>query len=151
MALFGYTTPVIGTTRTLPSSTGAQLVIDPANRLNVALTSFYRSLDWPADRVHVETRYERLLMDDFSLRDHHIPNLNGWREETLTTLAYDWPLHNFVQYLNTWSGYRRLLATDATNSSLLQSFVEAAEAEAGSAETICVDFGIFAVFYQKDH
>ena len=151
MALFGYATPVIGAARSPLTGATLKPVIDPSNPINAALNNFYRRLDWPADRAHVETRYERLMMDVFSLQNHDIQSLTGWREERLTTLSYDWPLENFVQYLSTWSGYRRLLAGDASNKSFLQNFTEAAKSELPAAETLCVDFDIFAVFYKKDH
>lgn len=151
VALFGYATPVIGITRQLkghpvtdpPSSEVA--VVNPDNDLNVRLTEFYDALDWPEDRVHIETRYERLLLDSSS----GAGDLIGWRDEALTTLKYNWPVGNFISYLSTWSGYRRQIAKDESNVSLLSDLAANLKTAMSGADIVCVDFDVFAVYYRK--
>merc|ERR1711872_877204 len=69
VALFGYATPVIATSREAVANDDRTLLVNPSNNaLNARLIEFYRALDWPADRAHVETRYEELLLDSNSLQ-----------------------------------------------------------------------------------
>ena len=156
MALFGYATPVIGRKRQPkghsvaltdlpPSEAKSVAVVNPDNDLNVRLTEFYDALDWPDDRVHIETRYERLLLDSSS----GAGDLIGWRDEALTTLKYDWPVDNFLSYLSTWSGYRRLIAKDESNVSLLSDLAANLKTGVTGTDNVCVDFDVFAVYYRK--
>ena len=123
--------------------------VDPGNVLNARLNEFYRSLDWPADRAHVETRYEKLSQDTNSLQSLGIADLVGWHEPAIATLSYDWPLDSFVHYLTTWSGYRRLLDKDSAHASLLHDFTAYAKNELDEGANLCIDFDVFAVFYKK--
>ena len=153
VALFGYATPVIGNGL---GGDRKKRAIDPENVVNRRLTEFYEKLDWPADRAHVETRYEKLLLDSGHLSSLGVAGLTGWREDAITTLSYEWPLNNFARYLDTWSGYRRLLAKDKSNASLLRDFemdvarqLGGTEGNVSDAAMLRVDFDVFAVFYRK--
>jgi SAM-dependent methyltransferase len=54
--------------------------------------------DWPAERAHVEARYETI---DFPFERLAVPAME---------MGFDWPLEGLLGYLSTWSASQRLLA-----------------------------------------
>ena len=114
---------------------------------------FYNQLNWPADRKHIENRYEKLLLNVSSPGfppDRSFPSdLEGWRDEKASELKYEWSLDNFARYLETWSGYRELLARDEKKTAILTELKSDLKEELGGDEILSVHFDIFVVYYRK--
>ena len=114
---------------------------------------FYNQLNWPADRKHIENRYEKLLLNvsspGFSTDRSFPSDLEGWRDEKASELKYEWSLDNFARYLETWSGYRELLARDENKTAILTELKSDLKEELGGDEILSVHFDIFVVYYRK--
>ena len=99
----------------------------------------------------METRYEKLLLalPPSELASASAASLTGWRDEAAATLRYEWTLDDFVNYLTTWSGYRRLLDSDRTKASLLDGLKTDLAKDLGRGDRLRVHFDVFVVFYRK--
>jgi SAM-dependent methyltransferase len=70
------------------------------DELNSAFEGFAAMVesDWPAERAHLEARYETI---DFPFERIEVPEVE---------MGFDWPLEGLLGYLGTWSACRRHLA-----------------------------------------
>lgn len=106
---------------------------------NALFQNFFKQCDFHPRRAHVDNR----MSEYFSI----LPAANKIRNDTMT-IHRDWNLADLEGYIQSWSGYRKLMETKRSGDilgALRESIMEASGTQDPASTAVKVDWSVFMI------